>query len=193
VPIAKDGGLDQVLTVQNHTEVSLMPTMKFVAFSYYGQELPNVVTTTVHGADRGKIVIPPGGTGHEILRFDGPGHRQVRGVQVHLTDLAQHDYPALEGDVRSVMIDLDQKATDDPAEFWGIGLVNANPFGVQLQVALLALEDRDRDNPRQVVDVMTLSGDVDLASSSNDIVWLPEEIRGQFHAVDHTLVPQTFS
>jgi hypothetical protein len=37
---------------------------------------------------------------------------------------------------------------------------------------------------------VTLQGDVDLASVSNDIIWLPEEVRGQFHDVVHHLVPQ---
>lgn len=192
-PVAADGGLDQVLTITNHTDVALVPTLQLEPYSYYGQPLPHVTTTTVHGSDRGATVVPAGGTGHDVLRFDGPGFRQARGVTIHLTELEQLDHPALEGAVRSVMIDLEQHATDDPEEFWGIGLVNANPFGITLRVALLGLEERDRDNPRQVVDVVTLDGDVDLASSSNDVIWLPEDVRGQFHAVDHHLVPPTYA
>jgi hypothetical protein len=193
VPVAKDGGLDQVLTVENHTEVSMVPTMAFVPYDIYGRELPHVTTTTVHGSDRGTTVVPAGGTGHDVLRFDGMGHHLVRGVQIHLTDLEQHDHPALEGETTAVMIDLDQKATLEPDEFWGIGLVNPNPFGVQLRVALLELEDRERDHPRQVADLVILEGDVDLASGSHDVIWLPEDVRGQFHAVDHHLVPQTYT
>jgi hypothetical protein len=189
VPKATGDGIDQVVTMRNHTDVSLVPTLHYVARDIWGRELPHVVTKTVHGSDRG-LLLPAGGTGQDILRFDGPGGRDVRLVDIELVDLAEDDHPPLEADVRSVMIDLQEKATADPAEFWGIGLVNPNPFGVQVRVSLVAFEERERDYPRQVVDVVTLQGDVDLASVSNDIVWLPEDVRGQFHDVVHHLVPQ---
>ena len=190
VPKSTDGGIDQVVTMHNHTDVSLVPTIRYMARDIWGRDLPNVVTQTVHGSDRGIPVLPAGGTGHDILRFDGPGARDVRLVDVELVDLSEDDHPALEKDIRTVMIDLQEKATADPADFWGIGLVNPNPFGVQVRVSLVAFEDRERDYPRQVVDLMTLEGDVDMASVSNDIIWLPEDVRGQFHDVVHHLVPQ---
>lgn len=189
-PKATDGGIDQVVTMHNHTDVSLVPTIRYVARDIWGRELPHVVTQTVHGSDRGLPLLPAGGVGHDILRFDGPGGRDVRGVDIELVDLSEDDHPALEEDIRTVMIDLQEKATADPADFWGIGLVNPNPFGVQVRISLVAFEDRERDYPRQVVDVVTLQGDVDLASVSNDIIWLPEDVRGQFHDVVHHLVPQ---
>ncbi|MGH3458016.1 hypothetical protein [Aeromicrobium sp.] len=190
VPRAKDGGIDQLITMQNHTDVSLVPTVRYVARDIWGRELPHVVTQTVHGSDRGLPLLTAGGTGHDILRFDGPGSRDVRGVDVELVDLSESDHPPIEADIRTVMIDLHEKATADPAEFWGIGLVNPNPFGVLLRVALVAFEEGERDHPRQVVDVVTLQGDIDVASTSNDIIWLPEDVRGQFDDVDHHLVPQ---
>jgi len=190
VPKSTNGGIDQVVTMHNHTDVSLVPTIRYMARDIWGRDLPNVVTQTVHGSDRGIPVLPAGGTGHDILRFDGPGARDVRLVDVELVDLSENDHPALEKDIRTVMIDLQEKATADPADFWGIGLVNPNPFGVQVRVSLVAFEDRERDYPRQVVDLVTLEGDVDLASVSNDIIWLPEDVRGQFHDVVHHLVPQ---
>lgn len=190
VPKAKDGGIDQVVWMQNRSDVSLVPTLRYVARDIWGRELPHVVTQTVHGSDRGLALLPAGGTALDILRFDGPGGRDVRVVDIELVDLAENDHPALEADVRTVMIDLQEKATADPAEFWGIGLVNPNPFGVQVRVSLVAFEDRERDYPRQVVDVVTLQEDVDLASVSNDVIWLPEDVRGQFHDVVHHLVPQ---
>ena len=88
----------------------------------------------------------------------------MRRVDAELVDLTEDDHPALEADIRTVMIDLQEKATSDPADFWGIGLVNPNPFGVQVRVSLVAFEERERDYPRQVVDVVTLQGDIDLAS-----------------------------
>lgn len=187
VPVAIDGGPDQVLTVENHTEVSVLPTLAFTPRDIWGRELPNVATQTVHGSHRGGPLLPAGGTLRDILRFDGPGARDVRLVDVTLADVDEIDHPALEADVKSVMIDLDQKATDEPADFWGIGLVNPNPFGVTIRISLLQFEERERDYPRQVVDVATLQEDVDLASMSNHVVWLPEDVRGQFHEVTHHL------
>ena len=43
----------------------------------------------------------------------------------------------------------------------------------------MAFEERERDYPRQVVDLVTLQDDVDMASASNDIIWLPEDVRGR--------------
>lgn len=193
VPIATDGGPDQVLTIENHTDVSVMPTLAFTPISVYGQELPNVVTQTVHGSHRGGPVLPANGMLRDILRFDGPGSRHVRGVNVELASVEELDHPAMEQETRSVMIDLDQKATDIPEEFWGIGLVNPNSFGVTVRVSLLEFEERERDFPRQVVDVVTLQDDVDLASVSNHVIWLPEDVRGQFHEVEHHLRAPTYA
>ncbi len=190
VPTATDGEIDQVVWMENRSDVSLVPTLRYVARDIWGRELPHVVTRTVHGSDQGLALLPARGTGQDILRFDGPGARDVRRVDAELVDLSQDDHPALEADVRTVMIDLQEKATADPADFWGIGLVNPNPFGVQVRVSLVAFEDRERDYPRQVVDVVTLQGDIDMASASNDIIWLPEDVRGQFHDVVHQLAPQ---
>ena len=145
------------------------------------------MTQTVHGSHRGGPLLPAGGSLRDILRFDGQGNRQVRDVRVELAAVEEVDHPALENPTRSVMIDLEQKATDIPEEFWGIGLVNPNPFGVTVRVSLLEFEERERDFPRQVVDVVTLQEDVDLASVSNHVIWLPEDVRGQFHEVEHHL------
>ena len=191
-PIATDGGPDQVLTVENHTDVSVLPTLSFTPISMYGHELPHVVTQTVHGSHLGGPLLPAHGSLRDILRFDGPGSRQVRGVRVELAAVEELDHPALEKDTRSVMIDLEQKAIDDPTNFWGIGLVNPNPFGVTMRVSLLEYEERERDFPRQVVDVVTLQEDVDLASVSNHVIWLPEDVRGQFHEVVHHLRQPTY-
>jgi hypothetical protein len=192
-PIATDGSLDQTLTITNNTEVSVQPTLTFTPYNMYGHELPHVTTQGVNGSHLGRAVLPANGTLREVLHFDGQGSDQVRGVGVELAAVEEIDHPALEQDTRTVMIDLDQKATDDPAEFWGIGMVNPNPFGVTMRVSLVELEDRDRDNPRQVVDVATLTDDVDMASVSNHVIWLPEDVRGQFHEVVHCLVPPTYA
>jgi len=193
VPVATVGGPDQVLAVENHTEVSVVPTLSFTTRDIWGRELPNVVTQTVHGSHRGGSLLLANGTLREILRFDGPGSRDVRVVDVELAGVEELDHPAQEAPVTSVMIDLEQKATDLPADFWGIGLVNPNSFGVTVGVSLLQFEERERDYPRQVVDVVTLQEDVDLASVSNHVIWLPEDVRGQFHAVSHHLRPPTYA
>ena len=192
-PIATDGSLDQTLTITNNTDVSVQPTLRFGPRNMYGHELPHVTTQGVNGSHLGRAVLPAGGTLREVLRFDGQGSDQVRFVDVELADVEELDLPALEQDTRTVMIDLEQKATDEPADFWGIGVVNPNPFGVTLRISLVELEDRVKDRPRQVVDVVTLTDDVDMASASNHVIWLPEDIRGQFHEVVHHLVPPTYA
>lgn len=188
---AIDDQPDQVLTIENHTEVSIVPTLSFTARDIWGRELPYVVTRTVHGSHRGGPLLTAGGTLRDVLHFEGPGSRDVRGVDVELAAVEEVDHPALEAEVSAVMIDLEQRATADPADFWGIGLTNPNPFGVTVRISLLAFEERQRDSPRQVADVVTLQEDVEMASNSNEVIWLPEEVRGRFEAVEHHLRPMT--
>lgn len=191
--MSTDGSLDQTLTLTNNTDISVRPTLSFLTRDIWGRELPRVVTRTVNGSDRGGPLLPAQGSLTDVLRFDGPGSRDVRVVEVTLTGVEELSHPALEGEIKTIMIDLDQKATDDPAEFWGIGMVNPNPFGVTVRVSLVQLEKRERDYPRQVEDVVTLQEDVDLASVSNHVIWLPEDIRGQFDAVVHHLRDPTLT
>ncbi|MGA8988715.1 hypothetical protein [Aeromicrobium sp.] len=193
VPLSTDDSLDQTLTIINNTDTSVRPTLRFTARNAYGTELPHVSTIGVNQTHVGGALLPAGGTLVDILRFDGQGARLVSGVDVQLAEVEESDHQALEQDVRTVMIDLEQKATADPEDFWGIGVVNPNPFGVTMRVSLVRLEDRERSYPRQVVDVVELQEDVDMASVSNHVIWLPEDVRGQFHGVVHRLVPPTLA
>lgn len=194
VPVATDGSLDQTLTITNNTETSVLPTLRFRPFNMYGMELPHVTTVGVNGSHLGRALLPAGGSLVDVLRFDGQGADQVRHVQVELAEVEEIDHPSPVLPCRSVMIDLEQKATADSDQFWGVGLVNPNPFGVTMRVSLVRLEDEPshRDDPRQVESVVTLTDDVDLASESNDVIWLPEDVRGLFHEVVHHLVPPTY-
>jgi len=186
-----DGSPDQTLTMINNTESAIRPTLAFTAHNMYGSVLPDVEVRTVLGTHLGAALLPGHGTVEDILRFDGPGARDVRGVQISFTDVEEVEHPPVDAGLRAVMVDLDQKATMDPEDFWGVGVANGNPFGVQVRVALVAFEDRVGDHPRQVEDVVTLEGDVDLASESHEVIWLPENVRGLFHHVSWCLVPQT--
>lgn len=188
-----DGSLDQTLRITNTTETSVIPTLHFRPFNAYGLELPHVTAIGVNGTHAGRAVLPAGGTLVDVLRFDGQGSELVQHVQVEMTDVEEVDHPALVQPTRSVMIDLDQKATAEPNDFWGIGLVNPNPFGVTMRVSLVRLEDRKPHRPRQVADVVTLTEDADMASESNHVIWLPEDVRGQFDEVVHHLVMPTYA
>jgi len=185
-----DDGPDQVLTLTNNTEVSVIPTIAFTAFNMYGIELPHVTTQGVNGSHRGTPLLPAHGSLVDLLRFDGPGAADVRHVGVRLEAVEEVDHPPLEGPVRVVMIDLDKRAVADPEDFWGIGIANPNPFGVTVRVSLVSLEDQVRDLPRQPLDVVTLQEDVDVASESNDVIWLPDDVRGRYDLVTHHLRPQ---
>jgi len=193
VPIASDGSLDQTLTITNNTDASVQPTLRFIPRNVYGLELPHVTTRGVNGSHVGQAILPAGGSLREILRFDGQGARLVRAVDVELAAVEEVDHPALEQDVKTVMIDLEQKATADPDDFWGIGIVNPNSFGVTIRISLVALEEPRRDGPRQVNDVVTLQEDVDMASESNHVIWLPDDVRGRYAQVVHRLVPPTYA
>ncbi len=188
-----DGALDQTLTITNATETSVMPTLRFRPINMYGLALPHVVTIGVNGSHAGRAILPAGGALVDVLRFDGQGADQVRFVEVEVAEVEEVDLPGPVQPCRAVMIDMDQKATAASEQFWGIGLVNPNPFGVTMRISLVRLEDPHGEAPRQVENVVTLQDDVDLASESNHVIWLPEDVRGGFHEVMHHLVPPTYA
>lgn len=185
-----DDSPDQTLTLTNNTETAVRPTLEFAAFNMYGVQMPDIEVRTVLGTHLGAALLPGHATMQDILRFDGPAARDVRGVQVRMVEAEEVEHPTLDENLRAVMVDLDQKATLEPEDFWGVGVANANPFGVQVRVALVAFEDKVGDSPRQVEDVVTLEGDIELASQSHEVVWLPDNVRGLFHHVAWCLVPQ---
>ena len=185
-PIGKDGGLDQTVTLQNTTDVGLRPVLRFTAVDSYGREMPNVEVGTVLGIDRGAVVAPPGQNAVDVLHFHGMGARNVRGVNIAVVDVQEAALSEITAPVEALMVDMTQHATLDPEEFWGVGVVNRNEVPVSLKVTLVELEPAGvggKDAPRQAVDAVTLTEPVELASESHDVVWLPDEVRGQFHAV----------
>lgn len=181
---------DQTITLTNGSEVGLRPILRFVPRDQYGRELPHVEVGTVLGIDRGAVVAPPGTSATDVLHFHGQGARNVRGVEVHVEGMEQVDLDGVVAPAEAVMVDLEERATLDPSEFWGVGLVNRNEVPISVGVTLVEYEDRVGDAPRQAVDAVTLEGTVDLASQSHEVVWLPEDVRGRFHAVlAHVVVP----
>ncbi|MGJ9413060.1 hypothetical protein ACHAAC_10165 [Aeromicrobium sp. CF4.19] len=185
-PHGKDGALDQTVTLRNATEAGLRPVLQFSAVDFYGRPLPHVEIGTVLGMDRGAVVVPPGCEGVDVLHFHGMGARNVRGVNVSAVDVQELDLSDATAPIEALMVDMTEHATLDPTEFWGVGVVNRNEAPVSLKVTLVELEPvgtGGKDAPRQAVDAMTLTEPVELASQSHDVVWLPEEVRGRFHAV----------
>lgn len=191
VPKATDADSpDQQVTLRNDSEVALRPVLRFVARDAYGRALPNVEVGTVLGIDRGAVVALPGSSASDVLHFHGQGARHVRGVEVHVEAMEQVDLEGVTQPVEAVMVDLEERATLDPENFWGVGVVNRNEAPVSISVTLVEYEERMGDAPRQAVDAVTLEGTIDLASQSHEVIWLPEEVRGRFHAVfAHVAVP----
>jgi hypothetical protein len=181
---------DQTIELRNGTESGLRPVLRFVAHDFYGRELPNVEVGTVLGIDRGDVIALPGSTAKDVLHFHGQGARNVRGVAVHVEHIEEVDVAGATLPPEAVMVDLEERATLDPADFWGVGLVNRNEVPISVSVTLVEYEERLKDAPRQAVDAVTLEGVVDLASQSHEVLWLPEEVRGRFHAAfAHLVVP----
>ena len=177
-------GLDQQVRFKNDSEVCLRPVLRFEPLDPYGRPLPHVTVGTVLGIDRGALVAPPGSEITDVLHFQGQGARLVRAVRIGADVIDQVDEPDLLKPAEVLMVDLSMKATLDPAEFWGVGVANPNDTPISVSVTLVELEDeRPGDDPRQAVDAVTLQEPVELPSRGHDVVWLPEELRGRFHAV----------
>ncbi|MFT4189778.1 MAG: hypothetical protein QM621_14525 [Aeromicrobium sp.] len=183
------GGLDQLVTMTNPTDDDLVPTLRFRPLTAYGQEIPGVTVTSVQGLDRGMLKVPARSTARDLLRFDGPGCRQVCHVQTEVLDLfTVEPVSGLTIPPTVVMVDLDKLAVADPENFWGIGVANDNEEPMRVRVSVVELEPPHTDRKlrkasRQPVDWGTLEGDVLLEPKSHDVVWLPDEMRGRYHAV----------
>ena len=185
---ATDGGLDQVLTMTNSTDTDLVPVLRFRPLDFYGRELPLVTVTSLQGLTRGQVVVPSNSVTKDVLRFEGPGCRSVRFVDTEVVDLVEIEVAGLDTEPTTVMVDLDKKATANPEDFWGIGVANANDAEMRVRATLVALEPEHtekalRDAPRQALDWVSLEGDVVLGAKDHDVVWLPEDVRGTYHAV----------
>jgi hypothetical protein len=185
---ATDGGLDQVLTMTNNTDSDLVPVLRFRPLDFYGRELPLASVTSLQGLTRGQVVVPAHSVTRDVLRFEGPGCRSVRFVDTEVVDLVEIDVTGLEIVPTTVMVDLDKRATLDPENFWGVGVQNKNDAEMRVRVTLVKLEPEHtdkamKDSPRQALDWVSLEGDVTLEPQGHDVVWLPEGVRGEFHAV----------
>lgn len=183
-----DGGLDQVLTMTNSTDSDLVPVLRFRPLDFYGRELPLVTVTSLQGLTRGQVVVPSNSVTKDVLRFEGPGCRSVRFVDTEVVELVEIEVAGLDTEPTTVMVDLDKKATANPEDFWGIGVANANDAEMRVRVTLVELEPEHtekalRDAPRQALDWVSLEGDVVLGAKDHDVVWLPEDVRGKYHAV----------
>ena len=183
------GAHDQQVVLANGTEAALRPVLRFVPHDFYGRALPNVEVGTVLGIDRGLVVAPAGLSAVDLLHFHGEGARNVRAVEVHVESMEEVALPDVTAPVEAVMIDLDERATLAPEEFWGVGVVNRNEVPVSVSLTLVELEDKVGDAPRQASDAVTLQDPVEVAASSHEVVWLPEDVRGRFHAVLAHVVP----
>lgn len=184
---ATDGGADQRFTLRNDTEAMLRPVLQFQPLGAVGP-LPHVEVGTTLGIDRGTLVCPPGEEIVDILHFHGQGARQVRAVNPVV--VAMHE-EQLEGFTRvpeAVMVDMDKQQVLTTEEFWGVGLVNRNDIPISVGVTLVEFDIRRGDDPRQPIDAVTLEGTIDLASNSHEVLWLPEDVRGRFHAAYAHLV-----
>ncbi len=187
-----DGDLDQTVRFRNGSETGLRPVLRFQPVDFYGRDLPHVEVGTVLGIDRGAVVAPPGRDAVDVLHFHGMGARNVRGVRISAVSIDEVELGELAEPIEAVMVDLDKHATLDLEEFWGVGVVNRNESPVSVSVTLIELEDPAEagDGPRQAIDAVTLENPVELPSKGHDVVWLPDEVRGRFHAVlAHPVVP----
>src|SRR5690606_15655520 len=131
------GGLDQVLTMTNTTEHDLVPVLRFRPLDFYGRELPLTTVTSIQGLTRGQVVVPSNSQTRDVLRFEGPGCRNVRFVDTEVVDMVALDVAGLDTSPTTVMVDLDKKATNDPENFWGVGVANANEAEMRVRVTLV--------------------------------------------------------
>lgn len=84
--IGGEGFIDQTLDIRNPGEKSVAPKLEFVPLDSKGELIDSVKVETAFGSDRGLLVIPSQSESFDVLKFVGPGARDVEDVKVLVAD-----------------------------------------------------------------------------------------------------------
>jgi hypothetical protein len=83
---SKPGFISQTLTIENPGDAALAPVLELTALDASGEPMPDVRVRTAYGSDEGRVVVPQDWAVLDVLRFEGPGARDVEDVEVRVRE-----------------------------------------------------------------------------------------------------------
>ena len=172
------GFISQTLTIENPGDTSLAPVLELMALDASGDPMPDVRVRTAYGSDQGRVVVPADWAVLDVLRFEGPGAREVDDVDVRVrtADEVAIEPPTEEAEVQR----LDRGRPVEYADFFDAFRVsNPGDTEVKVRVVLIEYEDAPEGESQQWVRVTPLAPLTTLAAGGKETIRLPRKFRGR--------------
>jgi hypothetical protein len=175
---ADPGFIDQTLTIENPGGTALAPVLALTALDASGDAMPAVRVRTAYGSDKGRVVVPADWAVLDVLRFEGPGARDVEDVDVRVRKAGELaiERPSEEPEVQR----LDRGHPVEYADFFdAFRLTNPGDAEVKARVVLIEYEDPPAGASQQWIRVTPLAPVTTLAAGGKKTIRLPAELRGR--------------
>ncbi|GAB3147744.1 hypothetical protein GCM10027290_31500 [Micromonospora sonneratiae] len=152
-PSYGEGYMNQLLSISNHTQQSVVPTLALQALDTHGKVLQDVSVTTVFGSDRGKVVVLPNGA-TDVLIFNGANLERVADVRVVARQMEVIEFPRAEVDVRTEPLDAAGRSVTRNDLFKSVVLYNDNPAPVTVRLVYIVWDVPLPDRTQQAQQVV---------------------------------------
>ena len=175
--LAGENEIDQTLTIENPGDASLAPVLELTAIDAAGDPMPAITVRTAYGSDQGRLVVPADWAVLDVLRFEGPGAREVEDVDVRVreADEVAIERPTEEAEVQR----LDRgRPVGYAGLFDAFRLTNPGDAEVKVRVALIEYENPPAGESQQWLRVTELAPLTSLAAGGRKTIRLPPRLRG---------------
>lgn len=152
-----DDTINQTLQIHNAVHRSATAELSLKALDKSGRVLPGVTVSTVYGGDRGNLVLPYGYT-YDILRFSGPGRRDVADVRVSVRDAAFARVRAGTHEVSTQALDSRGREITRFERFTAVRLTNSDDFPVAVRLAYILWDQPPKGATQQAVEITPVGG-----------------------------------
>ena len=173
---SEPGFISQMLTIENGGSSSLAPVLQITALDAAGDPMPDIEVKTAFGSDSGRLVVPAEWAVFDVLRFEGPGAREVENVEVRVSEAEEVsiERPTEEAEIQR----LDRgRPVEYEHLFNAFRLTNPGKTEVAVRVALIEYEDPPEGESQQWVRVTELAPLTMLAAGEKETIRLPAELR----------------
>lgn len=176
--LAGENEIDQTVTIENPGDSSLAPVVEYTALDAAGDPMPDINVRTAYGSDRGRLVVPADWAVLDVLRFEGPGARDVEDVEVRVREAAEVaiEPPTEEPEIQR----LDRGRPVEYENFFdAFRVTNPGDTEIDLRVALIEYELPPEGESQQWVHVTELAPLTAVPAGGKRTIRLPAELRGK--------------
>jgi hypothetical protein len=176
--LAGENEIDQTMTIENPGDTSLAPVLEYTALDASGDPMPGITVRTAYGSDQGRLVVPADWAVLDVLRFEGPGAREVEDVDVRVREA---DEVAIEPPTEEAVVQRLDRGR--PVGYAGLfdefRLTNPGDVELKVRVALIEYEDPPEGESQQWLRVTELAPLTTLAAGGRKTIRLPARPRGR--------------